>query len=213
MHVLIDRAEQLARRFFTEDASGHDWHHTDRVRRQAVKLAEREGADRNICEIAALLHDVADEKFYNEKGAGIKRVEHFLADANTDSETVCHILAVIDTVSFKGGNNQSPDTLEAKVVQDADRLDAIGAIGTARCFMFAGNRGEAMYVPDASARTNMSEDEYRRNSISAIHHFYEKLLYLKDHMKTESGFEIAEERHRFLEVFLEQFFSEWDGAK
>lgn len=213
MDYLIEQAEKWAREFFSGDASGHDWHHTDRVRRQAVQLAGKEGADSRVCEIAALLHDVADDKFYHEKGTGMKDVAHFLAEAGAAELTADHVLAVIDTVSFKGGNNKQPATIEAQVVQDADRLDAIGAVGIARCFMFAGSRGEAMYAAEAEARASMSEEEYRNNSLSAIHHFYEKLLHIRDRMQTTSGRVAAEERHRFLETFLEQFFAEWNGAK
>ena len=122
-------------------------------------------------------------------------------------------MEIIETVSFKGGNNRPPGSLEAEVVQDADRLEALGAVGVARCFMYAGNKGDAMYLPEEKADVNRTGKDYRNHRSSAINHFYEKLLLLKDDMKTISGKEMAEDRHRFLEVYLQQFFDEWEGSK
>ncbi|PYZ98166.1 phosphohydrolase [Alteribacter lacisalsi] len=209
--VFVDRAEKLARSFFEGDATGHDWYHTHRVRNTAVSLAEKEDADLFVCEMAALLHDVADDKFYDEPERGMQFVQSWLEKENVPK--AAQIIKAIETVSFKGGTNRAPDTIEGRVVQDADRLDAIGATGIARCFMYAGAHQDPMHVPELPPRTNMTEKDYRTGKSTAINHFYEKLLTLKERMQTVTGKRMAQERHAFLETFLDTFADEWNGKK
>ncbi|SDN32037.1 HD domain-containing protein [Alkalicoccus daliensis] len=208
---LTEKAEIFAKDFFSSDTTGHDWFHTDRVRNQAVAIAEEEGASIEKCEIAALLHDIADAKFHESEKAGKEYLKNWLAHQKMSSEEINDILLIISTVSFKGGNNTSPATLEAEIVHDADRLDAIGAIGIARCFMFAGNKNHDMHRPGRASRENMSIEEYRDDNSSAVDHFYEKLLKLKGLMLTASGKKRAELRHNRLVNFLDDFYSEWEG--
>ncbi|UCZ51556.1 HD domain-containing protein [Bacillus shivajii] len=213
MKKLINEVEIRVQNFFEGDATGHDWFHTDRVRKNAVHIAREEGADEFVCEMAALLHDVADDKFHQSEEEGFKLVEEWLLEWGVESSQREMIIQSIETVSYKGGNNKPPERLEGEVVQDADRIDAIGAIGVARTFMFAGAYGDSMYVPDLEVRDNMTKEEYRNKRSSAIHHFYEKLLKLKGGMKTKTGQKIAEKRHQYLEDFLTQFLEEWEGRR
>ncbi|MCR6110950.1 HD domain-containing protein [Bacillus sp. A301a_S52] len=210
---LIRHAENWVKQLFGNDTSGHDFYHTERVRKAARTIAEKEGADAELCELAALLHDAGDDKFHPSEEAGKLFVENWLKDHQVSNAITRDLVAIIETVSYKGGNNRPPASLEAKVVQDADRLDAIGAIGIARCFMFAGYKGEAMYNPDLKPRDIMTKEAYRQESSSAINHFYEKLLKLSALMTTETGKQMARERHQFLETFLHEFFEEWEGHR
>ncbi|MBB5174502.1 HD domain-containing protein [Texcoconibacillus texcoconensis] len=207
----IRNAEEKVQRFFANDATGHDWYHTDRVRKVAIEIANHEGADASICELAALLHDVADEKFHESKENGEKYVREWLMTCGDREVNVEKVMNIITKLSFRGGGGQAPSCLEGKIVQDADRLDAIGAIGIARCFMFAGAKGDAMYDPSISPREHMTATSYRQEKSSAINHFYEKLLKLKNRMNTKTGEEIAKTRHQRLETFLDAFFQEWSG--
>lgn len=207
---IIKNAEIFAQSFFSKDATGHDWHHTDRVRRQAVSIAAEENAAIELCEVSALLHDVGDEKMHGDAKKGEEFLVAWLNKHVPDQDDSRKIQEVISTVSFKGGLNEQPQSLEAKVVQDADRLDAIGAVGIARCFMFAGSRGHSMHHPEKEYRHEMSLQEYRDGESSAIHHFYEKLLTLKDRMHTETGYKKALKRHERLEEFLDYFYQEWE---
>ena len=178
----------------------------------AKSIAEKEGANLFICQMAALLHDIADEKLNESEEAGLELVREWLNKQQIDETIKNQILEIVRTISFKGGHGPKLTTLEAKVVQDADRLDAIGAIGIARCFTYAGAKGHLMYDPHLPPRESMSKEEYRHGESTAINHFYEKLLKLKDLMNTDEGYRLAEERHRFMEDYLRQFFSEWDGS-
>ncbi|MCE7792364.1 HD domain-containing protein [Salipaludibacillus sp. CUR1] len=213
MKEVILNAEAWVKQLFSEDSTGHDWYHTDRVRHLAKVIAEKEGADSQFCELAALLHDAGDDKFHSDEESGRLFVEQWLKGQNVQKTDREEIMGVIDTVSFKGGNNKAPETLEGEVVQDADRLDALGAIGIARCFMFAGNRGDAMHIPGERARDQMTKEEYRDERSTAVNHFYEKLLKLSSQMKTDTGKELAKARHLYMEDFLNQFYSEWEGKK
>lgn len=207
----IQDAELFAREFFSGDATGHDWYHTDRVRRQAVSIAKQEKGKADICELASLLHDVGDEKMHASQKKGEAFVADWLHQQSMDESEIIQVKEIISTVSFKGGHNAPPQSLEAKIVQDADRLDAIGAIGIARCFMFAGSKGHAMHIPEQSFRESMSSAEYRDNHSSAVHHFYEKLLKIKDLMHTKTGSERALVRHQRLENYLRDFYEEWEA--
>jgi uncharacterized protein len=208
---IIEKTEQYVRSLLENDASGHDWWHIDRVRRIGVSLAKKEYADEFIVEMAALLHDIADEKIAGSEEKGFKIVSEWLDQMQLTNREKEQIHDVISSVSFKGGHGKKPNTIEGMVVQDADRLDAIGAIGIARTFMYAGNRGHLMYDPDLPYREKMTKEEYRQGRSTAINHFYEKLLKLKDLMNTESAKQMASERHEFMEQFLQQFYKEWDG--
>ncbi|OIJ12786.1 phosphohydrolase [Anaerobacillus arseniciselenatis] len=207
--VLI-QAEMYVRSILEEDSSGHDWWHIHRVRGLAKKIAINEGADLFICEITALLHDLADEKLFGDEEKGLLSIEEWLKEHGVCQESRTHILTIIKTMSFKGGNRKPMETKEGRVVQDADRLDAIGAIGIGRTFAYAGAKEELMYDPSIPVRTEMTKEEYRKGKSTAINHFYEKLLKLKDLMNTDYGKQLAEERHQYLEVFLERFLEEWE---
>ncbi|ADU30439.1 HD domain-containing protein [Evansella cellulosilytica] len=213
MNESISRTEKMVKEVFRDDSTGHDWFHTERVRNVAVQLAEMEGGNAFVCEMAALLHDVADEKFNENEEAGINRVKEWLLDLHIEEELIREIMNCISTVSYKGGNNKAPTSLEGKIVQDADRLDAIGAIGVARCFMYAGATKGKMHDPEMKPRESMTKEEYRKKEGTAINHFYEKLLKLKKLMNTSSGKKLADERHEYMNTFLEQFFQEWEGKR
>ncbi|MCC3381791.1 HD domain-containing protein [Paenibacillus farraposensis] len=203
---MIEKAESFVQQQLEHDHSGHDWFHIDRVRKLALEIAAREGADLFICELAALLHDVADEKLNDSKQAGLDKVEQWLCLHVSDPHVVTHVKAIIATMSYNGGKNPPMETLEGQVVQDADRLDALGAIGIARTFMYAGSKGSIMHHPDK----DFSQYEYRAAGKSAIYHFYEKLLKLKDLMNTAYAKEMAVIRHQWMEMYLEQFYKEWN---
>ncbi|HHY73484.1 MAG TPA: HD domain-containing protein [Bacillus bacterium] len=209
---LIEAAILFVKKELENEASGHDWWHIARVTKMAKHIAEKEGANVFICELAALLHDIADEKL-NEGGeaAGLERVKQWLLLQQADEETIETIIEIIATMSFKGGNHPPMRTLEGKVVQDADRLDAIGAIGIARTFAYAGAHGDLIYDPAIRPREKMTKEEYRSEKTTAVNHFYEKLLKLKNLMNTKTAQEMAEARHQLMEEFLQKFYHEWEG--
>ncbi|HHW37569.1 MAG TPA: HD domain-containing protein [Bacillales bacterium] len=209
---LIEEATAFVRSELENEASGHDWWHIARVTKMAKHIAEQEDADVFICVMAALLHDIADEKL-NEGGeeVGLRRVKDWLEAHHADEETIDTIIEIISTMSFKGGNRPPMTTLEGKVVQDADRLDAIGAIGIARTFAYAGAHGDLLYDPDIQPREKMAKEEYRTGKSTAVNHFYEKLLKLKHLMNTNTAIEMAEARHQLMEDFLQKFNHEWEG--
>ncbi|MBE1440643.1 HD domain-containing protein [Paenibacillus sp. OAS669] len=209
-HILLRAAEDV-RKELESDSSGHDWWHIERVTRLARYIAEREQADPFLFELAALLHDLADEKLNPSADAGMSKVRNLLASYEVDTETESHVLEIVGTMSFKGGHNPPVRTKEAQVVQDADRIDALGAIGVARTFAYAGWKGSLIYDPENPPRKELTYEQYRNGRSTAINHFYEKLLKLSDLMNTETGRRIARSRHRYMESFLEQFYLEWDG--
>ncbi len=193
---------------------GHDYFHIERVYKNSLAIAEKEkGADLLTVSLGALLHDIADSKFHNgDETIGPKVASEFLASQNVDSKTIEHVKNIIENISFKGGNfNQKFKSLELDIVQDADRLDAIGAIGIARCFNYGGFKNRALYNPEIKPNLNMTKEEYKKSTAPTINHFYEKLLLLKDKMNTKTGKNIATERHQFMELFLNQFFNEWNA--
>ncbi|WP_246010289.1 HD domain-containing protein [Bacillus yapensis] len=191
------------------DPSGHDWWHIARVTEMARRIATEEKADLFICEMAALLHDIADEKLNASEVEGLKKVTNWLESIGVEQSVIEKIIAIISTISFKGGGQPALTSLEAKVVQDADRLDALGAIGIARTFAYAGSKGDLIHDPAIKPRESMTKEEYRNGKSTAINHFYEKLLKLKDRINTDYAKKIAEERHQFMEEYLRVFFSEW----
>lgn len=211
---IIDKTRQYVESVLSGDGSGHDWWHVVRVWRLSVKLAEAEGADREVVELAALLHDIADWKFHDgDVNKGPEEARRWLTQIGAPPEVVSHVSDIIATVSFKGAGVPTPmKTLEGKVVQDADRLDAIGAVGIARTFAYGGHKNRLMYHPDQKPVLHGSFEEYRNNRGHTINHFYEKLLLLKERMNTANGKKLAEDRHRFMEVFLGRFYKEWEGT-
>lgn len=208
---LLDEAEAFARAVLTHDSSGHDWSHIERVRRLAASIAREEGADAFICELAALLHDIADDKIAGDETTGLASVHHWLDTHDAGSKTTARVMEIISTMSFAGGDRPPMATLEGKVVQDADRLDAIGAVGIARAFAYGATRGRIMHDPSIPPRARMTRKEYRTQPAPTINHFYEKLLLLKDRLNTAHARRLAEERHRFMLTYLDQFYAEWEG--
>jgi len=192
---------------------GHDWFHIESVYKNALLIAKNENVDVFTVQLGALLHDIADSKFHNgDETVGPKIAREFLQKQNVDSSVIEHVINIIENISFKGGNEiQKFQSLELDVVQDADRLDAIGAIGIARCFNYGGFKNREIYNPDIQPNLNMNKAEYKTSNAPSINHFYEKLLILKDKMNTETGKALAEKRHAFMEIFLQQFYNEWDG--
>ena len=194
---------------------GHDWFHIQRVYKNALLIADDEDCNLQIVQLGVLFHDIADSKFHNgDETIGPKIAKDFLEKENVDSETIQHVLNIIENVSYKGDNFEKKfHSKELEIVQDADRLDAIGAIGIARAFNYGGFKNRAMYNPDIAPKMKMSKEEYKASEAPTINHFYEKLLLLKDKMNTETGKKIAQERHRFMESFLAEFYAEWEGEK
>jgi uncharacterized protein len=194
---------------------GHDWFHILRVWNNAKLIAKNENVDKFIVEIGALLHDIADSKFHNgDESIGPKMAREFLENQLVEETVISHVENIINNISYKGGNfKQTFKSPELDVVQDADRLDAIGAVGIARCFNYGGFKNRPLYNPAIAPNLNMTKEEYKNSEAPTINHFYEKLLLLKDRMNTASGKKIAEERHQYMETFLQQFYDEWDGIK
>ena len=214
MKQVIAKAEEFVKREMYADSTGHDWFHIDRVRNIALQIHEKEKmGDPFIIELAALLHDISDEKLHSSKEVGEKKLTSFLNKIPLDDSKKNQIKEIIETISFKGGNNRNISTIEAAIVQDADRLDAIGAIGIARAFAYGGKKGQPIYDPTIIVRTSMTNEEYRKGNSSSINHFYEKLLKLKENMNTKSGREIAERRHAYMEDFLHEFYNDWNGKR
>lgn len=209
--AIVADTKQMVKDKLKNEGTGHDWYHIERVWKMASKLAEKEQANSFIVELSALLHDLIDDKLVKDKGQALQEVEYWLEGAGVSTSDADRIMDIIQSISFKGGNGRKLTSIEAQIVQDADRLDAIGAIGIARCFAYASSKGDLLFNPELSVREEMTEKEYREGQSSAIHHFYEKLLKLKDLMNTETAKEMAAERHAFMEDYLMQFFEEWEG--
>lgn len=212
----IKQTEEFVRQLLEKDASGHDWWHIHRVRNLALQMASEEPGevDDFICEMAALLHDVPDEKLNVSPEAGKKKLLDWLNQLPLAEEQKEAIVFIVLNLSYKGGTNKVKLTsIEGKLVQDADRLDAIGAIGIARTMAFSGSRERLIHDPAKKPRDSLSYEDYRSGEDTAIMHFYEKLLKLKDTMNTQAGKAVAENRHQFMEQFLEEFYLEWDGLR
>ncbi|HBK71692.1 MAG TPA: phosphohydrolase [Flavobacteriaceae bacterium] len=192
---------------------GHDWFHTHRVFSNAKLIAKGEKVDGFVVTLGALLHDIADSKFHQgDETFGPKKATEFLLSQDVDSAIIEHVVQIIKNISFKGGNiKRTFSSKELDVVQDADRLDAIGAIGIARCFNYGGFKNRAIYNPEIQPNLKMTKEEYKKSTAPTINHFYEKLLLLKDKMNTKTGRKIAAKRHQFMEAYLKQFYAEWDG--
>lgn len=212
---IILRTQEFVRQRLSRDATGHDWEHTKRVRTLSLLIADKEGGDRFVIELAALLHDIADWKFHDgDEKAGSRTAQKWLSQFSLSEEDIRHIGHIIDHISYKGANTQIKAlSLEGRIVQDADRIDALGAIGIARTFAYGGNKKRPIYDPAIPPVLHESFAAYKSSTAPTINHFYEKLLLLKDRMNTSAGEEIARQRHLFMEQFLEQFFKEWDCFK
>ena len=210
---IVERTREHVRAVFAGDSSGHDYWHVHRVWRLALRIGAAEGADPYVVGLAALLHDLGDWKLsgvdYDESSHPARA---WLVGLGVDAGTIDRVAEIAAGVSFKGAGVPTPmATLEGRVVQDADRLDAIGAIGVARTFSYGGWKGTPLHLPDVAPELHGSVDAYRRGAGGTINHFYEKLLLLRDRMNTPTGRQIAEGRHRYLEGFLAEFLREWDG--
>jgi uncharacterized protein len=210
---LVQNTIQFVKGKLKDAEGGHDWFHIERVYKNAMLIAQSEDVDHTVVGLGALLHDIADSKFHNgDESVGPKVAREWLRGQKTDKGTIDHVIQIIKNISFKGGNQeQAFRSAELDVVQDADRLDAIGAIGIARTFNYGGFKDMKIYDPSVPPKLNMTKEEYKKSKSPTINHFYEKLLLLKDRMNTETGKRLAQKRHEYMEGFLEQFYQEWNG--
>ena len=213
--ALIHKTINFVKQQLENAEGGHDWFHIERVYNNAMKIAETEDCDLVIVQLGALLHDIADSKFHNgDETVGPKVATTFLEGENVEATVIDHVVKIIENISFKGGNFEKAfNSKELEIVQDADRLDAIGAIGIARTFNYGGFKNRAIHNPDIEPNLNMSKEEYKKSTAPTINHFYEKLLLLKDRMNTETGKKMAQGRHNYMVNFLSQFYAEWEGEK
>jgi len=217
---LIEATKNYVRDTLKDAEGGHDWFHTLRVYNNSLLISKGEKVDKLVVALGALLHDIADSKFYPDASGGDdtigpKIAREFLFKHNVDSWVIEHVIKIIENISFnksleKGKKFTSP---ELDVVQDADRLDAIGAIGIARCFNYGGFKNRKLFDPSIKPNMNMTKEEYKKSTAPTINHFYEKLLLLSDKMNTKTGKLIAKQRHQFMEEYLDQFYVEWDGKR
>jgi uncharacterized protein len=203
---ILDETVAFVKTTLAHAEGGHDWWHTCRVWQNAKHIAKESGMDMQVVELAALLHDIADAKFHG--GA-----RDFLNSQGVEASTIDHVVNIIRHMSFKNSFEENSWTSpEMQILQDADRLDAMGAIGIARAFSYGGFKGRAFYDPAIPPDLNMDKETYKKSTAPTINHFYEKLLLLKDGMNTETGKAMAEDRHKFMEIYLEQFYKEWEGV-
>lgn len=211
---IINNTIIFVKKTLKDAEGGHDWFHIERVYKNALLISKTEKVDDFVVALGALLHDIADSKFYDgDESVGPKVASDFLLELNVDHGTIEHVVKIIENISFKGGNERQKFTSpELDVVQDADRLDAIGAIGIARCFNYGGFKNRGLYDPEIKPNLNMSKEAYKKSTAPTINHFYEKLLLLKDRMNTKTGKLVAGERHEFMLHFLNQFDKEWNGV-
>ncbi|AIN70586.1 HD domain-containing protein [Flavobacterium psychrophilum] len=215
MKNLINKTILFVKQKLENAEGGHDWFHIERVYKNAILIASAEKCNEMVVKLGALLHDIADSKFYNgDETVGPKMAREFLEAENVSEEIISHVIKIIENISFKGGNfNKNFASKELEIVQDADRLDAIGAIGIARTFNYGGFKNRQLYNPEIVPNLSMNKEEYKNSQSPTLNHFYEKLLLLKDKMNTETGKKIAQERHHYMETFLEQFHFEWNGER
>lgn len=214
---IVENTITFVKKTLENAEGGHDWFHIERVYKNAKLISKTEKVNTYIVALGALLHDIADAKFYDgDETVGPKMAREFLFSQNVDSTEIEHVVNIINHISYKNSLSSEGETFssnELKVVQDADRLDAIGAIGIARCFNYGGFKNRQLYNPEIKPNLKMNKEAYKKSSAPTINHFYEKLLLLKDKMNTKTGRRIAENRHQYMERFLEQFYAEWDGKK
>ncbi len=214
MPTLVDRVAAHIKARFLAESSGHDWYHINRVWQLTRRIAAQEGADSEIAELGALVHDIADWKFHGgDDSVGPREAEKLLRSEGASEAAIAAVVDIVATISFKGaGVVTAMRTLEGQCVQDADRLDAIGAIGVARCFAYGGHAGRLLHDPDEPPVLHQSAAAYKASKGASLNHFYEKLFLLKDRMNTPTGRAMAEQRHRFMEEFVAQFLAEWNVA-
>ncbi|ESU21911.1 hydrolase, HD family protein [Flavobacterium cauense R2A-7] len=212
---LIDSTILFVKQQLENAEGGHDWFHIERVYKNALLIADGEDCDLMVVKLGALLHDIADSKFHDgDESIGPKTARAFLESQNASEDVIEHVIAIIENISFKGGNFEKTfHSKELEIVQDADRLDALGAIGIARAFNYGGFKNRTIFNPNVQPNLNMSKEEYKNSNGTTLNHFYEKLLLLKDKMNTVTGKKIALERHNYMQNFLSQFYAEWDGEK
>jgi uncharacterized protein len=210
---LIAKTIQFVEEQLKNAEGGHDWFHIERVYKNALLIAEAEDCDLEVVTLAALLHDIADSKFHNgDETIGPKIARAYLESSHVLPATIDHVIAIIENISFKGGNfEQQFHSKELAIVQDADRLDALGAVGIARTFNYGGFKNRALYDPEIQPNLSQTKEEYKKSEGPTLNHFYEKLLLLKDKMNTETGIKMAKKRHDFMLHFLAQFYAEWEG--
>ena len=214
--TIIEVTKNYVKATLKDAEGGHDWFHTLRVYNNAKLIAENEKVDNYIVALGALLHDIADSKFHNgDDTVGPNMARDFLVSHNVGSSVIDSVIDIIINISFNKSldNNKNCNSPELDVVQDADRLDAIGAIGIARCFNYGGFKNRKLFDPSIKPNMNLSKNEYKNSTAPTINHFYEKLLLLSDKMNTKTGKKIAENRHQFMMEYLDQFKAEWDGNK
>ncbi|AQX04929.1 HD domain-containing protein [Elizabethkingia meningoseptica] len=214
MSDLISKTIEFVKKKLEGAEAGHDWFHIERVWKLSKKIAEKETCNQEVVELGALLHDIADPKFHNgDENIGPDTAKAFLKAENVDEDTIQKVVFIIKNISFKN-RNEAPEEkpVELQIVQDADRLDAIGAIGIARVFNFGGFKNNPIHIPGQEPRLNQSKEEYKKSNGTTINHFYEKLLLLEGLMNTETGKRMASIRHEYMEDFLKQFYNEWDAV-
>jgi uncharacterized protein len=211
--IVIQKTMDFVKEVLAEVEGGHDWWHLYRVWKISKHIAKSEDVDMFIVELGALLHDIADSKFHNgDEKIGPRKAREILSSLNVEESIITHIENIIANISFKGGKHtQKFKSPELDVIQDADRLDAMGAIGIARTFNYGGYKNREIYNPEIKPNLNMTKEEYKNSNAPTLNHFYEKLLLLKDRMNTKTGKSMAEHRHKFMEQFLDEFYKEWDG--
>lgn len=212
-NTIISDALEFVKNTFNDDFSGHDYFHTLRVHKMAMRIAEQEDANLIIVQLAALLHDVDDIKLSPETYVNKDRAVTFLRNHDIAEEIIKTICNIIDEISFKGTDTITPETIEGKCVQDADRLDAIGAIGIARTFAYGGSHNRIIHDPEIKPTVNMNADKYQSHISTSINHFYEKLFLLKDLMNTDTAKKIAEQRENYMRAYISEFLDEWDGIR
>ncbi len=212
---LISNTIAFVKKELANAEGGHDWFHSERVYKNALMISKTEDVNVLIVCLGALLHDIADSKFHNgDEKIGPKKAQEFLEAQQVSEENINHVIKIIENISYRSGNKkQGFYSSELGVIQDADRLDALGAIGIARCFNYGGFKNRKLYDPEISPKLKMSVDEYKSSTAPTINHFYEKLLLLKELMNTQSGKHIAQNRHDYMIGFLNQFYEEWNGEK
>lgn len=210
---VINSTEQFVKDKLEGEGTGHDWWHIHRVRNTALQIAKEEQANPFVLELAALLHDIADHKFHGgDEEIGPATARDWLNSLNVSNSVVNHVCEIIRDISFKGAKVDTPmETIEGKVVQDADRLDALGAIGIARAFAYGGHKNRELHNPNVKPVQHDSFEAYKKDAGPTINHFYEKLFLLKDRMNTETGLQLAEERHQYMKEFVQRFLVEWEG--
>ena len=211
--TIIKETQAYVKKELANAEGGHDWWHIYRVWKLAKHIAKTEEVDMLTVELGALLHDIADSKFHNgDEKIGPQKARQFLKSLNVEEAVIAHVEKIIANISFKGGKHQQLfKSKELDVVQDADRLDAMGAIGIARTFNYGGYKGSEIYNPNIKPNLNMSKEEYKKSNAPALNHFYEKLLLLKERMNTKTGRKMAEHRHKYMEEYLEEFYKEFEG--